>query len=92
MELKTSEPRGLRSTQSGTSPPILTPCAAALDALPTGARLDVRDFLSLLGCSKSTLRRRVAEGVAPAPIPDEPQLAWRAGDVRAWLNGEEVSA
>jgi len=92
MELNTGEPRGSRSTQSGTSPPILTPRAAALDTLPTGARLDVHDLRSLLGCSKSTLMRRVSDGVAPAPIPDEPQLAWRAGEVRAWLNGEEVSA
>jgi predicted DNA-binding transcriptional regulator AlpA len=71
---------------------VLTPRAAALDTLPCGARLDVHDLKSLLGCGKSTLMRRVADGVAPAPLADERQLAWRAGDVRAWLNGEVVTA
>lgn len=69
---------------------VLTPRAAALDTLPRGARLDVHDLTSLLGCGKSTLMRRVAAGVAPAPVADERQLAWRAGEIRAWLNGEEV--
>lgn len=65
----------------------LTPRAAALDTLPAGARLAVRDILSVLNCSKSSLLRRLADGRAPAPIPDEPQLQWRAGDVRAFLEG-----
>ncbi len=88
MELNTNEPSGSRSTQSGNSPPVLTARAAAIESLPAAARLNVRDVLSLTGYSKQTLMRRLAEGRAPAPVPDEPQLAFRAGDVRNWLNGE----
>ena len=91
MEPNTNEPRGSRSTQSGTSPPILTPRAAALDTLPAGARLATRDVLSLLNCSKSSLLRRLEDGRAPAPIGKARQLEWRAGDLRAWLNGEVVA-
>lgn len=65
----------------------LTPRAAALDTLPAGARLVARDILSLLNCSKSSLLRRLAEGRAPAPLSNEPQLTWAAGAVRAWLEG-----
>lgn len=65
----------------------LTPRAAALDTLPVGARLCVRDVFSLLNCSKSSLLRRLNERRAPAPLPEEAQLTWRAGDVRAWLEG-----
>ncbi len=67
----------------------LTPRAAALDTLPAGARLGVRDVLSLLNCSKSSLLRRLKEHRAPAPLPDEAQLTWRAGTVRAYLEGGE---
>lgn len=65
----------------------LTPRAAALDTLPAGARLSVRDVLSLLNCSKSSLLRRLNERRAPAPLSNEAQLTWRAGDVRAFLEG-----
>jgi len=67
---------------------ILTPRAAALNQLPDGARLDSRDVMSLFGCSKSTLLRRVAQGRAPAPI----ELGyWRADSLRAFF-AREVSA
>ena len=36
--------------------------------------------------SKSTLHRKVAEGTFPKPIKlFEGVIAWRVGDVRAWL-------
>lgn len=66
----------------------LTPRAAQLDSLPAGARLDVHDMLSLMNCGRSSLERRLRDGRAPAPVAEEAKLLWRAGDVRAYLNGE----
>lgn len=65
---------------------VLTPRAANLDQLPAGCRLGTRDLMSLLGCSKSTLLRRLARGEAPPPVQGT-RLEWRAGDVRDFLGG-----
>lgn len=72
--------------------PILTPRAAAIESLPAIARVDVRDVMSLLGVSKSTITRWIAEHRLPPPLKDGQQLRWPAGVIRAWLNGEEVTA
>jgi len=74
-----------RSSAMSSPAGSLTRRAADLDSLPVGARLNTRDVMSLLNCSKSTLLRRLSSGRAPLPVE---QGVWRAGDVRDWLNGE----
>jgi predicted DNA-binding transcriptional regulator AlpA len=72
-------------TPAGASPTVLTPRASQIETLPAGARLNARDIMSLLDCSKSTLLRRVAAGRAPAPIAIG---EWRADSVREFFARE----
>lgn len=62
------------------------------DSLSDSAMVRVSQLVSkngkpgLLGISKASLYRMLAAGEFPAPVRPLPGVvAWRAGDVRAWL-------
>ncbi len=50
------------------------------------ARLKIQTVIELTGLSESSIRRKVAAGVMPAPIKDGVRCTrWVASDVTAWL-------
>jgi predicted DNA-binding transcriptional regulator AlpA len=49
--------------------------------------------LSFIPISRSTLWRQVAAGTFPAPVKLTPSIsAWRAEDVRQWIEDRSVAA
>jgi prophage regulatory protein len=50
------------------------------------ARLKIQTIVELTGLSESSIRRKVAAGLMPAPIKDGTRCTrWVAADVTAWL-------
>lgn len=50
------------------------------------ARLKIQTVIELTGLSESSIRRKVAAGLMPAPLKDGLRCTrWVASDVTAWL-------
>jgi prophage regulatory protein len=50
------------------------------------AQLKIQTLVELTGLSESSIRRKVAAGLMPAPIKDGSRCTrWVASDVTAWL-------
>lgn len=66
--------------------------AIAFDNLPDAAMLRLPQIVGpLVPCSHSTWWRYVKAGKAPQPIKISPGVtAWRVGDIRAWLAGQQL--
>lgn len=57
------------------------------------ARLKIQTVIELSGLSESSIRRKVAAGVMPAPIKDGIRCTrWVAADVTAWLRSHGSSS
>ena len=71
------------------SPALPTGHQAERPALPETGFVRQKLLLSFVPFSKSTLWRRVKEGVFPAPIRLSVGItAWRAEDVRRWIDDQ----
>jgi predicted DNA-binding transcriptional regulator AlpA len=58
------------------------------DSLPSSARVRLPVVEGLLGCSRATIWRMVADHRLPAPEKLSPKVtAWRVGALRTFLNG-----
>lgn len=76
----------------GSLPPsetVTTVPAAATGPEPADDEmLDMHDVVRVTGLSKSTIKRRVAEGSFPEPLHLSPRrIGWPAARVRAWRDG-----
>ncbi len=68
---------------------VTTAPAAPTEPEPADdAMLDMHDVVRMTGLSKSTIKRRVAEGSFPEPLHLSPRrIGWPAARVRAWRDG-----
>ena len=52
--------------------------------------LRIRDLIQKTGMSRSTIYRRIADGSFPPPVHPSPGIAaWRAEDIRNWLDRQQ---
>lgn len=63
------------------------------DDTPDQSMARAKTICNTLDFSKSTLHRKVAEGTFPKPFQlFEGVVAWKVGDVRAWLQSRVQAA
>lgn len=63
------------------------------ELLPPSAHVRLPVVCGLYGCSAATVWRRVNDKTIPAPSRLSPGVtAWRVGDLRAALNGQQHAA
>jgi prophage regulatory protein len=62
------------------------------DDLPDSALIRCPLVLTLTGLSRATLHRRIKQGKFPRGVQlGENSVAWRAGDIRRWLNERQAA-
>ncbi|MFT3821850.1 MAG: AlpA family phage regulatory protein [Rubrivivax sp.] len=67
--------------------------APSVPTLPQTGFIRQAQVLAFIPFSKSTLWRQVAAGVFPAPVKLTPSItAWRAEDIRTWIESRSVAA
>jgi prophage regulatory protein len=77
----------IRATRTYKTPPQSTATAQDPDALLKSATT-----VEIAGLSLSTINRKVRNGTFPAPVKLGKRCTrWKAGDVRAWLQAQEVA-
>jgi prophage regulatory protein len=66
---------------------------AAYGALPATGYVRIAGLRTIIPLSDSTIWRRVRQGTFPAPVKLSPRVtAWKAEDVRAWLDAQGQEA